>query len=56
MATSAFFDMLRRMISPNKISKKGGAKGSVVEGVFTVGVVCLKILIRESLFHGKREN
>ena len=32
---------------PTKKSKKGGAKGSVVEGVFTVGVVCLMILIRK---------
>ena len=47
MATNVISDMLRQKEKPNKRSKEGGTKGSVV---------CLKILIRENLVYVKREN
>ena len=43
---------------PNKKWKKGGAKGSVaiLKGSLQLGVVYLKILIRENRFHVNLEN
>ena len=58
MATNAISDMLRQKERPAKsqIIVVVQRISCDIEGVFSIGVVYLKILIRESLFHVTQEN